>query len=65
MWQYYRDELVLDAAGAIIDFPAANNKSVLFEFKTKVAGKTGNGKNNTKIMVPLKYLRPLLFETVQ
>ena len=45
---------------------AANNKSILFEFKKKVAGKRGdNGKNNIKIMVPFKYLRPMLCETVQ
>ena len=34
LWQYYRDEPVLNYAGAIANFHAAN-KSVLFHFKQK------------------------------
>ena len=32
LWQYYRDESVLDNAGTIIDFPPNNNNSVPFKF---------------------------------
>ena len=54
---YYRDEPALNANGVINDFPADNNNSALFKFKTKIAGKTENdGTKNVKIMVQLKYL---------
>ena len=33
LWQCYRDELVLAANGAIIDFPVANSNSASFNFK--------------------------------
>ena len=39
---YYRDEPFLNADGAIADFPAENNNSALFKFKTKMASRTGN-----------------------
>ena len=53
---YYRDEQFLYANGAT-DFPADNNNSALFKFKTKIAGRTGNdGRNNVKIRILLKYL---------
>ena len=56
--QYYRDEPFLDNNGAIADFPADNNNSTSFKFKTKITGKKGNdGTKNVKIRVPLKYLR--------
>ena len=42
LWQYYRDEPFLNANGAIDDFPADDNKSASFKFKTKIAGRTGN-----------------------
>ena len=35
LWQYCGDKPVLDYAGAIIHFPAANINSVLFNFKEK------------------------------
>ena len=55
LWHYYRDEPFL-ADSAIADFPADNNSSVSFKFKTKIAGRTGNdGTKNVKIRVPLKY----------
>ena len=56
-WQYYRDELILTAAGAITNFHAADNIAT-FKFKQKkTTGMTGdNGTNNVEIMVPLKYL---------
>ena len=56
-WQYYRYESALNANGAITGFPADNNDSVRFKFKTKIAGRTGNyGTKDVKLMVPLKYL---------
>ena len=57
LWQYYRDEPFLDNNnGAITDFPADNNNIALFNFKTKIAGRTGtNGTKNIGISVPLKY----------
>ena len=55
LWQYDGDEPFLNNNGAIADFPADNNNSALFKFKTKVAGRTGNdGTKNFKISVPLK-----------
>ena len=52
LWHYYRDL----ADSAIADFPADNNSSVSFKFKTKIAGRIGNdGTKNVKIRVPLKY----------
>ena len=39
------------------DFPADNNNSASFEFKTKSAGRIGkNGTKNVKIRVLLKHL---------
>ena len=35
LWQYYRDKSFLDANGAITDFPADDNNSAPFKFKTK------------------------------
>ena len=53
---YYRDETFLHD-GAIADFPADNDNSASFKFKTKIADKTGNdGTKNVEIRVPLKYL---------
>ena len=40
-----------------MSFPADNNKSASFKFKTKIAGRIGNnGTKDVKIRVPLKYL---------
>ena len=56
LWHYYRDELFLNANGAIADFPADNNNIASSKFKTKIAGRTENdGTENVKIRVPLKY----------
>ena len=56
-WHYYRDEPFLNANGSNVEFPANNNNSAWFEFKTKTAGRTENdGTKNVKIIVPLKYL---------
>ena len=54
LWQYYRDEPVLDNNRNIIDFPDDNN-SVSFKFKPKITGQTGNGSTNDgEIMLHLK-----------
>ena len=56
LWQYYRDEAFLGANNAILYFPADNNNSGLFTFKTKITGRTENhGTKTFKIIVPLKY----------
>ena len=53
-WQYHGDEPFLDDNGAIVDFPADNNNSASFKFKTKIAGRMGNNETkNVKVMVPL------------
>ena len=55
LWQYYRDETFLDDNGAIADFPAGNNNSALFKFKTKIADRTGNdGTKNFKNIGTIK-----------
>ena len=57
IWHYYRDKPFSGANSAIIDFPANDNNSASFKFKTKIAGRTENdGTKNVKIRVPLKYL---------
>ena len=57
LWQYYRGEPFLNANGAIDDFPADDNNSASFKFKTKIAGRRRNdGTKNVKIRVPLNYL---------
>ena len=44
-------------AGAVTNFSAATNNSVLFKFKQKITGKTdAGGTKNVEIMVPFKYL---------
>ena len=54
--QCYRDELVLNKAGGFLYFPD-DTDSVLFKFKQKITGQTGNdGTEDVEIMVPLKHL---------
>ena len=56
IWQYYRDEPILDDDN-IIDFPDDKNNSILFKFKEKITGKTENdGTKDMEKMIPLKYL---------
>ena len=43
LWQYYRDEPILDNNINIIDFPANNNNSIPFKLKEQVIIQTGNG----------------------
>ena len=40
LWHYDRDEPILDN-GAIADFPASNNNSASFKFKTKQRAEQG------------------------
>ena len=55
LWQYYRDEPVLDNNGNIIYFPDDNNNSASFKFKQKITGQTGNGStSDDEIMVHLR-----------
>ena len=61
LWHYYRDEpfWFINASGAIVVFPAENNKSVSFKFKTKIAGRTEEEDDdikNVKIRLPFKFL---------
>ena len=58
LWQFYRDKPFINDSGAIADFPADNDSSASFKFKTKIVGRIGKyGTKNVKIRVPLKYLR--------
>ena len=61
LWQYCK-EIPAVNGGAIADFNG-NNATDSINFKAKITGKTGNGKNGTiaggvdvQIVVPLKYL---------
>ena len=52
LWQFYRDEPVLDNK-VIIDFLANNKNSILLKFKEQITGQTGNNRaKNVEIMVP-------------
>ena len=55
---YYRDEPFLNVNVDIADFPADNNNSASFKFKTKMEGKIeeNDDTKNVRIRVPLKYL---------
>ena len=54
LWQYYRDEPALTAAGTIDNSPV---NSASFKFKQKMTGRTAAiSTKNVEIMVPLKYL---------
>ena len=57
LWQYNSDEPFLNDNGAIVEFDANDNNSVLFKFKINISSRSGHdGTKNVKIMVPLKYL---------
>ena len=56
LWQYCKDIPARDNNNLIERFTAANLTD-LFNFKTKITGRTGNGgTKDVEIMVPLKYL---------
>ena len=50
LWQYYRDEPVININDEIINFPANNSNSASFKFKQQ------DKQEETEIMVLLKYL---------
>ena len=52
LWHYYKEESFL-INRAIADFATNNNNSALFNFKTKIAGRTNNSTKDVKIRVPL------------
>ena len=57
LWHYYREEPFFNANGTTGDFPADNNNSASFKFKTKIAGRTEDGgSKNVKIRVALNCL---------
>ena len=61
LWLYCRDEPVVDASSAIVDFTVASCITDLFKIKGKITGETGvNGTKNVETMVPLKYLSNFL-----
>ena len=61
LWNDHRDEPFVDINGAIADFPADNNNSASFKFKTKIAGRReSDGTKNVKIRTPLKYFSNFL-----
>ena len=56
MWQYFRDQSVVNGHGAIADFNEAN-PTKFFNFKANVTGQTGdNGRKEDEIIASLKYL---------
>ena len=55
LWQFNRDKPGLNNNDDIVDFPAKHN-SILFKFKEKITGQTGNvSTKDVDIMAPLKY----------
>ena len=57
LWQYYRDEPVLNDTNVIIDFPVDDNNGNSYKFKQKITGQiNNNGIKAVQIMVSLKYL---------
>ena len=60
LWQYYRHETALNAAGGIANFPD-DNSGASFKFKQVITGQTGNdGTKDVEIIIPLKYLSNFL-----
>ena len=60
LWHYYIDEPFFNPDGYIADFPADNNNSASFEFKTKIVGRIGkNGRKDAKMRVKMPTLKHL------
>ena len=51
--KHYRDKPPLDNNGTLVDFPANNNNSSLFDLKKLAGRKKNDGTKNIKIMVSL------------
>ena len=56
LWQYYRDEPALTAAGAIANFHEANN-CVWFKFKQKITVKTADGGTKESEITAIKIFK--------
>ena len=59
LWQHYRDEPALNATGAIIDFPDADNNSALFKFNARLNRRWSNKRwcwNNDTIKISRRFL---------
>ena len=60
LWQYYRDEQIIDNNGNIVNFPHAPD-SPSFKYKEKITLRTGdNGRKCVQIMAPLIHLSNFL-----
>ena len=55
LWQYDRDQLVLDNNGNIVNFPG-NSASFMFKVKTTWKLPAASKRKDVKKAVPLKYL---------
>ena len=56
VWQYFRDEAVLDHDCAFGDVYAANATTNLFKIKDIITRQTVSNARNIEIMVPLTYV---------
>ena len=59
LWRYYRDKPALNATGAIIDFPDADNNSALFKFNARLNRRWWNKRwcwNNDTIKISRWFL---------
>ena len=57
LWQYCKYIPAVNNNSNIVDFNGANDTTNSFTFKSKITGQTNNnGRIDTEIMVPLKYL---------
>ena len=60
LWQYYRDEQIIDNNGNIINF-LHDPDSPSFKYKEKITPQTGdNGRKCVQIMAPLIHLSNFL-----
>ena len=60
IYQYYKDELILNDDGDVVGFDANNTSySFFFKFKTKIKGQTcENSAKYVETAVPLKLILP-------
>ena len=55
LWQYYRDQLILDNNDNIVNFPG-NSASFMFKIKITCKLPAASKTKDVNIAVPLKYL---------